>query len=42
MGLLPFLFSRHAILWHEHEKATEPGRKPAVKKLRGKRSKTST
>ena len=31
-----------AILWHEHEKATEPGRKPAVKKPRGKRGTTST
>ena len=31
-----------AILWHEHEKATEPGRKPDVKKPRGKRGKTST
>ncbi len=31
-----------AILWHEHEKATEPGRKPDTKKPRSKRGKTST
>jgi hypothetical protein len=31
-----------AILWHEHEKATEPGRKPDTKKPRSKRDKTST
>lgn len=31
-----------AILWHEHEKATESGRKPDVKRPRGKRGKTST
>ena len=31
-----------AILWHEHEKATEPGRKADAKKPRGKRGKTST
>jgi len=31
-----------AILWHEHEKATEPERKTDVKKPRTKRGKTST
>ena len=31
-----------AILWHEHEKATESERKAEPKKPRGKRGKTST
>jgi integrase len=31
-----------AILWHEHEKATEPERKAEPKKPRPKRGKTST
>ena len=30
-----------AILWHEHEKATEPERKTETKKPRSKRGKTS-